>query len=647
MKIRTKLALNTAALVIISGVIVVAGLLALSRVKEKVKDLTERSTPYQMRTLDFERSIQGVMAALTKASAARTTPELQADKAAAAKAVAEMHGTEKALAAISASDSTKISGELTTLADGMFPILEESLTANDSAAEASRQASTRLAESSQQLKDLDARIRALQLNRMAVFMTKLEEAKNTEEVRNSPAITQSSIATNCLLGNSELVWLGAIIDARAQRLLSARNVAQADSAAQEIREAFDKLDPAVTYLEKMLKKIDAQEELRILGTVKASMDGIRPLLLSEQGAVAKITRNLEIGAKVEEVNQRISGIVARHTAESRTWLSSAHSDQEKTVFSVNGLVQRTTLQILVLGIVATLVGFVSSVVLALGIAQPIREFAAMAARFGSGDFTMRMDQHRKDEFGAMASDFNAAAEKIGSMVGQIASASDSLARGASELSTTTAVVSEDAGTISSLIARNAANAGQTNDRMKSARSVIQAANGSMTELANATQEMAESSRAAQNIVKTINEIAFKTNLLSLNAAIEAARAGNVGAGFEVVANEVRTLARQTAEAAHTTTDLIGEIASKTNRSTELAQTTRTAFAEVESLTSDVETFIDAIAASSHDQELRIQAINEQAATLGQVSNENAAAAEELASSMSCFRVVEQVTDALP
>jgi hypothetical protein len=143
---------------------------------------------------------------------------------------------------------------------------------------------------------------------MAVFMSKLEQSSNTEEVRNSTAITQSSIATNCLLGNSELVWLGATIDARAEQWLAARNAAEVAAAVKGIREAFDKIDPAITYLEKMLKKVDAKEELQILTSISATIHAVRPLLLSDAGAYARITRSLEMTAKAERVNQRIRDV---------------------------------------------------------------------------------------------------------------------------------------------------------------------------------------------------------------------------------------------------------------------------------------------------------------------------------------------------
>jgi methyl-accepting chemotaxis protein len=645
MKIRSKLASNTIALVILNGAIVAAGLSGINRIRQRVGDLTERSTPYQTRTLELQRSIQSAVAALTQASASQTLAELETSKERTAKALDEVRSAEESLATLSASRATNTtSTELQQRAGEMFPTLEANLKAQAAAVEAGQQVSARLAESSRQLKDLDSKIRALQLNRLAVFMSKLEQTSNIEEVRSSSAITQSSIATNCLLGNSELVWLGAMIEARSQQLLAARNSSEVAGAVQGIRQVFEKIDPAITYLEKMLKKLDARQELEILASVKTTILAVRQLLLSDTGAYSRIIKSLEMTAKAAQVNQRIRDMAERHAGESRARVLTAHSDQEKTVRSVNELVRGTTQEILLLGVCAIFIGLVFSVTLAIGIARPIAEFGALTERFGAGDLTVRMNQQRKDEFGGMALHFNEAAEKIAATVGQLSSASHHLAQGASQLCATAANVSEDASAISSQIGQNAANANQTNERMKSARVMVDSANESMVRLSEATKIMAAQSETAQSIIQTIDEIAFKTSMLSLNAAIEAARAGEAGAGFDIVAREVKTLATQTAQAARNTTKLIGEIVAQTHHGTEIAETTRDAFTKVSELTAQVDTFIGAIVASSRDQELRIKKINEETSSLGQISNENAAAAQELSSSIACFTVVSRPGD---
>jgi len=85
---------------------------------------------------------------------------------------------------------------------------------------------------------------------------------------------------------------------------------------------------------------------------------------------------------------------------------------------------------------------------------------------------------------------------------------------------------------------------------------VDSASNSMGDLTTSMVDISKASEETQKIIKTIDEIAFQTNLLALNAAVEAARAGEAGAGFAVVAEEVRNLAMRSADAAKNTADLI-------------------------------------------------------------------------------------------
>ena len=139
---------------------------------------------------------------------------------------------------------------------------------------------------------------------------------------------------------------------------------------------------------------------------------------------------------------------------------------------------------------------------------------------------------------------------------QIATASQSLAEGASEQASAIEESSSSLEEMASMTKQNADNAKQADGLMQKASREAGLAKESMAELIASMGEISKASEDTSKIVKTIDEIAFQTNLLALNAAVEAARAGEAGAGFAVVANEVRTLALRATEAAKNTAGLI-------------------------------------------------------------------------------------------
>ncbi|MBW1707788.1 MAG: hypothetical protein JRJ86_21950, partial [Deltaproteobacteria bacterium] len=154
---------------------------------------------------------------------------------------------------------------------------------------------------------------------------------------------------------------------------------------------------------------------------------------------------------------------------------------------------------------------------------------------------------------------------------------------------------------------------------------------SMGELTTSIEEISKASEETQKIIKTIDEIAFQTNLLALNAAVEAARAGEAGAGFAVVAEEVRNLALRSAEAAKGTAELIEGTVKKVKDGSELVTTTNEAFTEVATSASKVGELVGEIAAASNEQAQGIDQVNKAVTEMDKVTQQNAANAEESAS----------------
>lgn len=227
---------------------------------------------------------------------------------------------------------------------------------------------------------------------------------------------------------------------------------------------------------------------------------------------------------------------------------------------------------------------------------------------------------------------NDAVEVTESASKELVEVSDSLASDSSMQAASVEETSASLNEIANMIQNTRQNTQQANSLGEQSKAHIADASSQMEELVQAMQDITESSERTQNIIKTIDEIAFQTNLLALNAAVEAARAGEAGAGFAVVAEEVRNLALRSSEAAKETAKMIEESATNIESGRSKAYRANEVFTQVQSLSSKVGELIQKIASDSIEQDEGIRQLNHAMQQIEQVVQSNAAHAEESAAS---------------
>ena len=235
---------------------------------------------------------------------------------------------------------------------------------------------------------------------------------------------------------------------------------------------------------------------------------------------------------------------------------------------------------------------------------------------------------------ALAVRMTEAADQTYAASAQVSTASQALAEGASDQASSLEETSAALETMASMTHQNANHATQANAVAQQTQSQAETGKESMQRMTEAIGKIKTSAGETAKIIKTIDEIAFLTNLLALNAAVEAARAGEAGKGFAVVAEEVRNLARRSAEAARTTADMIAEAHQNAEAGVAVTAEVARNLGGIRENVGKVAALIKEIAAASKEQSQGLDQLNQSVSDMDKVVQANAAGAEQSASASS-------------
>ena len=332
------------------------------------------------------------------------------------------------------------------------------------------------------------------------------------------------------------------------------------------------------------KLLPQMEELNSVQKVfnHAKDTEVIPLIIAGK---IKESRQLAIGVQ-QERHEKIRDLTEK--------LSQAADESARRAVMESELVAERALRLFVMaGILATLLAVAMTLLISRTIAVPLQMISGIAGQVASGDLTVSIPtKHRTDEVGELLRAFGAMLEGLRKLMrevnegvnvlastsGQILATTTQVASGAAETATavseTTATVEEVKQTaqLASQKARNVSDSAQKASQVSQngRKSVEESMRGmqriqeQMESIAESIVRLSEQSQAIGEIITTVHDLAEQSNLLAVNAAIEANKAGEHGKGFAVVAQEVKSLAEQSKQATAQVRTILGDIQKATS-----------------------------------------------------------------------------------
>ncbi|CAP55605.1 methyl-accepting chemotaxis protein [Gluconacetobacter diazotrophicus] len=263
-------------------------------------------------------------------------------------------------------------------------------------------------------------------------------------------------------------------------------------------------------------------------------------------------------------------------------------------------------------------------------------------RLSSGDLLFRLDERFAPEYETLRGDFNTAMDKLQETISAIASAAGGVTSDSTQIATATEDLSrrteQQAASLEETTAalheitvtvRKTAQGASNADTLVSSASTDAAHSGAVVkETVAAMNGIQHAASEIRHILGLIDEIAFQTNLLAVSAAVEAARAGQAGRSFTVVATEVRALSDRSAEAARQIKDLIATSDEQIDRGVKLVGETGKALERIIGQVGRLSEFVSRISSAAQEQATGLNQVNIAMGQMDRVTQQNAAMSEQ-------------------
>jgi methyl-accepting chemotaxis protein len=263
-------------------------------------------------------------------------------------------------------------------------------------------------------------------------------------------------------------------------------------------------------------------------------------------------------------------------------------------------------------------------------------------KLAGGDLTHRIDvafdgryQQLKDDFNDAIARLQETLQAISVAMARLHEGADEITRASDDLSLRTeqqATSLEETASaldeVTAAVKKSAAGAGQASDVASKARLEAENSGTAMRDTMAVMDQIKRSSQQIAEVIAVMDEVAFQTNLLAINAAVEAAHAGDSGKGFAVVANEVRALAQRSSEAAKNIRSQILSSSKQVQSGVQSVSQTGEALQRIVAMIGSVDQLVSDIATSTHTQAAGLQDVNATANEMSKVTQQNAVAVEE-------------------